>query len=237
MATGTLGGLSTTAEAVAIDRQGRIVFSACGEPEGEGPPTPSVFAVLRLLPDGTRDAGFGEGGQAAGERRVNWGSRDVCPRALAIDHRQRIVVAASHNSEMLVARLLPQNGAPDRSFGGDGRARLDFSRETPYAILEAVAVDGRNRVLLAGHVDTAPLRRARFADRYLFARLRADGRVDRRFGRRGHVAIAFGKGRTLNVGATSVLIRHGAAYAAGFATPAQETGPQGGFSLLRYRDR
>jgi uncharacterized delta-60 repeat protein len=230
--TGTLNAFSTSAEDVAIDSLGRIVFTACGEPEGEGPPTPAVFAVLRLKTDGSRSPSFGEPGGAPGERRIGWGKRSPCPRSIAIDRRQRIVVAGSYSTEMLAARLLPKDGALDRSFGRDGRARIDLFPSD--ASLGGIAIDGRERVLLAGHIDPLDRRSSASPDRFALARLRADGRLDRRFGHRGKIAFRFGPDRALNAGANSVLIRHGFVYAAGFAAPTDGSTPPGGFAVLRY---
>jgi hypothetical protein len=57
---------------------------------------------------------------------------------------------------------------------------------------------------------------------------------DPNFGRRGHVAIRFGSGKRYDAGATSLTLRGGVVYAAGFVAAHGSETPPSRFGLLRY---
>jgi uncharacterized delta-60 repeat protein len=171
--------------AVALQRDGKIVVA--GETDCE---TARCFAAMRLHPDGTPDTGFGAGGVV----RVPFHLRAGWANDVAIDGAGRIVLAgvrlrggdAQDTATVCVIRLLP-DGRPDPGFSGDGVAVVDHGYGNDSA--EAVLLR-RGKVVVAGEGRVASGR-----SRFGIARLRADGRLDRSFGRRGRRLVSFGARR------------------------------------------
>ena len=171
--------------AVALERDGKIVVA--GETDCE---TARCFAAMRLNPDGSLDAGFGAGGIV----RVPFYLHAAWANDVAIDGAGRIVMAgvrlrggdAQDSATVCVIRLLP-DGRPDPGFSRDGVALVDHGYGNDNA--EAVLLRG-GKVIVAGEGRVASGR-----SRFGIARLRADGRLDRSFGRRGHRLISFGARR------------------------------------------
>jgi uncharacterized delta-60 repeat protein len=114
--------------AIGVDDDGRIVIG--GWTEGEQAPGYGFlerdYLLVRLLPDGSLDSGFGNGGVAVADYTLG---DEV--RQLAFDHEDRIVVTghaedtAPFGLDLGVARFTPE-GQPDTSFGGDGNVELDL---------------------------------------------------------------------------------------------------------------
>jgi uncharacterized delta-60 repeat protein len=135
------------------------------------------LAVLRYRADGRLDRSFSHDGIAIVSGFGQW------PQALAVQANGSIVVAGSEyganlTDNFVVARLR-QNGAPDRAFGRGGLRKVDFAHRDDHA--DAVALDGRGRIVVAGQSSVGQLPRDR---RLALVSLRANGNVDRRFGRR-----------------------------------------------------
>lgn len=136
---------------------GKLVLAGVGTHAGQTQINGDMLAV-RLHANGTLDAGFGAGGQAAVV--FDQGS-DFYDAALAItfDAMGRIVLAGSvsavQGSDMAVARLLA-NGSPDLGFGSGGRALMPFDYggyDGDAASAVAVLPDGR---FLLGGTATYP---------------------------------------------------------------------------------
>ena len=178
--TGTEG----VARALALQPDGKILVTGPATCDWE-----QCFAALRLNPDGSRDAGFGEGGLArhAPVRRTD--AYDV-----AVQPDGRIVLAgrwfqggdANDDDLACVMRLLP-DGRLDPGFSRDGMVRLDHGYGDDF--LQAIAIQGR-RIVVAGAGRL-------IGDRGGFAvvRFRPDGSLDRTFGRRGRRIVSFGSRR------------------------------------------
>lgn len=219
--TGSLYSESNYAEDVVVDPNGRVYFAACGQ----NAETPPVFAAGRLLADGAVDQSYGEQGLA----KIEFPNSYACAHAIAFDQRGRILVAGNGNHRLVAARLR-NNGALDDSFAGDGRALLTFRKSEPR--LGRIAVDGRNRLVLAGMIEPDFGGGAAYSDRFVLARLRANGRRDTGFAGDGDVAFQFGPRKAKDAEATSIALASGAIYAAGSVHPAP-TGTAS-FALLRY---
>lgn len=108
------GGLPSVAASVVIQPDGKIV--AAGHTEtGEGGPETADFAVVRLLPDGTFDASFAEGGVQTIDVS---GNRDIA-HALAIQPDGHLVLVGYTEQEVegqvhrdfALARILGDSGA------------------------------------------------------------------------------------------------------------------------------
>jgi uncharacterized delta-60 repeat protein len=107
-------------------------------------------------------------------------------QAVAIDAQDRILVAGSTigaETDVAIARLLPR-GAPDRTFGGDGRVRIDLGA-SDRAMDVAATPDGG--VVVVGQ------RVASQGTAWFVIRLRSDGARDTSFGGDGVVVTDFGR--------------------------------------------
>jgi uncharacterized delta-60 repeat protein len=194
----------------------------CGSEVGRGP----AVVLTGFGPEGNLDPNFG----FSGFRSIGYSS----PPVATVAPSGKIVLLGAKQSKsksQLVTRLLP-SGAPDPSFGRIGRVNLVLPKGAAFA---AVAVDGRGRLLLAGHSSKRvskspknPLRRSTF----WLARMNPEGNVDRFFGRRGSVRTGFG-GPSSSF-ATQVMLdaRGRIVVGGGVSTPLLGTG--GGFALARY---
>jgi uncharacterized delta-60 repeat protein len=106
--------------------------------------------------------------------------------AVAIDARGRIVVAGytlNRNTDVALARFLP-NGQPDVGFGGgDGRATADLGG-TDYAFDVAIADDGK--IVVAGERDLSD------HSQFAVARFGPGGVLDNSFSGDGRAFVDFG---------------------------------------------
>jgi uncharacterized delta-60 repeat protein len=153
------------AEDLVIQPNGRIVVV------GEAGLNPR-FALVRYMPDGTRDPAFGDRGMVL-TTFGGWAS----PRAVALQSDRRIVVAGAAGG-LALARYLP-NGTLDRSFGDNGKVSGWKVPSPGWAIFpSAMTIQPNGRILAAGGWDIFELGLARFL---------RDGRLDLSFGRGGFV--------------------------------------------------
>jgi uncharacterized delta-60 repeat protein len=157
-------GLGGPANAVAIDNRGRLVVAGYGPHGSRG-----NFASARYWAHGELDRSFSGNGRLTMRVGPGGGANSV-----AIGPRGRIVVAGGGPQVPVfaLARFKP-GGRADRSFGSRGKVVLDFGRATA----RSVAIDSRRRIVVAGGGRGA----------FALARFRADGGLDRSFGRRGKV--------------------------------------------------
>jgi uncharacterized delta-60 repeat protein len=221
VASGSVGGDANSAEDLVLNVRGRVTIAVCAQTAEAS----NSFAVVRLRSDGSLDPTFGGG---SGTVSVDFGAA-ACPRSLAIDRRSWIVAAGTGRRDMLVTRLR-WDGSFDPNFSGDGRARVRFPGFD--ARLGRIAVDGNRRIYLAGQVT--PTSGSKYPSRFALARLDRDARLDPNFGRGGRVAISFGAGKASEAGASSLTVRGGVAYAAGFAVVSRSASPPARFALVRY---
>lgn len=170
------------AVALAVQRDGKIV--ALGSTGRYGSSEPSC-RLIRLLPDGALDPGFGDGGAVSTGDPAGY---TMC-RSLALSGDGSIVVAGRSGSGFVALRLRP-DGSPDPAFGDGGVARagfedLGFPEAEPFGL--AVQDDGR--IVLGGRaLDSRdwPMR-----TRFALARYGEDGRLDPGFGDGGRVLTSF----------------------------------------------
>jgi uncharacterized delta-60 repeat protein len=168
-----------TIGAVRADRFGGVLVAGThgegGWPDGDG-----EFAVFHLARDGSPDLSFGEGGLV---------TLDVSPEEhdeandMMLDGFGRIVLAGGAwfpkgegrngtSGRFAIARLLP-DGQLDTSFAGRGYKIVTVRKSGAYATAGALDVGGR--AILAG----------RSGNQMAFAGIRASGRLDSAYGRRG----------------------------------------------------
>jgi uncharacterized delta-60 repeat protein len=180
------GGRFDEALAVAVQADGGIVVAGSSSDA-----TGSDMAVARYTRDGLLDTSFDGDGMAL----VDFGG-DAVARAVAIQRDGKVVLAGRVirgsgagccAADFALARLT-RAGAPDRSFGGDGRVDTDFlaGADNGQDAADAVLVQADGRILAAGS-GVAGGGSVDFA----VARYRADGSLDPTFGGNGRVTTDF----------------------------------------------
>lgn len=198
---------------------GKVILAgtASGNPATDG----SDMALVRLTATGQLDTSFGSGGRALVPfnlgpvgRRGDYGDR------LALQQDGKILLAGSVEAVdadriMAVVRL-NANGQRDTTFDGDGRVRVDFSPDYPFAAATQVRQLADGRILLAGLV-------LRFGGQGLtadfgLARLLANGAPDPSFGSGGKTVFGFDVGGTeLDVAYDVIELPDGRLLACGYA--------------------
>ncbi len=180
-------------EAMALQPEGELVLAGS---VARGPRR--AVLVMRLLADGTPDAGFGSGG-AIDSTGVRLAGR---ARDVLVQPDGRIAVAASvergraARATFLAARLTAA-GVFDPSFSGDGVARVaTTTRRLRGGGAAALALDGRGRLLLAGTARGAGGR-----DDATVVRITRAGLADAGFGRAGVARLTDPRGRSLRIAA------------------------------------
>jgi uncharacterized delta-60 repeat protein len=128
------------AAAVAIQTDGGIVAVGGAAVTARN----RAFALVRLEPDGSRDAGFGVGGIVTSDLSPeDDGAADV-----AIQADQRIVVAGTVGTGRFAVARYGSDGSLDPTFSGDGTVRTDI---TPgYDSASALAIDADGDIVVAG---------------------------------------------------------------------------------------
>jgi uncharacterized delta-60 repeat protein len=194
---------------IAVQADGKVVLAgsasraerdASGNVVTEWPGYSTDLLAVRLNPDGTPDAGFGDGGRAvvavgdaptsrsttlldvrvlADGRIVLAGDRHLSPIAYADAARPAIGTGVPAVGQAFVAARLTADGRPDAGYDGDGVATVGGDQAVPGGGGSAILADGR--VVFAGALETpaGPLAPAElFATAY---RLAADGSPDTTF--------------------------------------------------------
>jgi uncharacterized delta-60 repeat protein len=87
---------------------------------------------------------------------------------------------------------LNSSGAPIRSYGHGGQSAVLAAPGGPGSSFGGPVLDGRGGVLLGGTMVTAKAAKKRQRRFLSLVRLRPNGRLDRRFGPRGKLAVGFG---------------------------------------------
>ena len=178
------GPLSDGVNAVAVDRQGRIVAAGTS---GTQHYWSSEFAVARYLANGKPDASFSGDGQTR-TRFPN--DLDTYTKGLALDSKGRIVVAGSSaGGTAVLARYTPA-GNLDHAFSQDGMLIVDLH---PYSYngAEAVAVDDLDRIVVGADNENG----------FAVLRYRPNGTLDPTFSGDGVASTGtFGYDHALNYG-------------------------------------
>lgn len=170
-----IGDAPNVLQEVALLADGRILAS--------GAPNTSDATGLRtdlvqLLPDGTLDPGFGDGGTLTipGER---------VGEGMAVQPDGRIVLAGrsqtSDGTEFEVRRIEP-DGSPDAAFGDAGMVTTDLRDHTEEAL--DVALDGAGRIVAAGRAGD-------LNTDFALVRYLADGSLDPSFADQGVLYVDF----------------------------------------------
>ncbi|WP_437587616.1 hypothetical protein [Sorangium sp. So ce1000] len=170
---------ASTARAVAVDREGRILV--VGEVDTGGGLTDGILA--RFLASGQPDTTFGTGGQLVfGTSAISEGTAAI---AVLDDGRLLVTGSASHggSADFEVRRFLA-DGAADPSFGDAGVVALPITDGDDVAADGIVLPDGR--ILVVGNATGGA------APGPVLARYLRDGRLDRNFGTGGVLSLYVG---------------------------------------------
>jgi len=175
---------------------------------------------LALAVEGNLDPSFSGDGKV-----LTSISEGVSANGVAIDSQGRIVAAGvSYGGDVVVTRYLP-DGRLDPSFSGDGKILFSFAGGSNA---RAVAIDSRNRVIVAGK-NTA-IGQSRTSD-FGVARLTPRGQLDPSFSGDGRVVTHVGGDISKDEANSVAIDPAGRIVAAG----ASRVGGQTGFALVRYR--
>ena len=173
-------GADNLGQSVAFDLAGRIVVAGTRTTA-----TGSVFAVARLLPDGSLDTTFNN----SGKRFIDFGltnGTNAFGQAVAVQDDGKIVIAGTRvgakGSDFALARLNP-DGTFDLGFDSSGKTSIDFGATDEIHAL-AIAPDGR--------IAVAGTRANTGGSDFAVAVLRSDGQADTDFKGNGKATTDFG---------------------------------------------
>jgi uncharacterized delta-60 repeat protein len=179
-----------TAGAVAMQADGKIVVAGWAV---VGTNTYD-FAVVRLLPDGTRDTTFNSTGRVTVAFDIPGTNGADEADSIIVDDAGRIVVGGVAETQpgsfgFALARLLP-NGQLDHSFNADGRATIDFdlgATMTDLSYQSILTHDGK--IVMVGQADAGS--GSTTNGDVAIARVLPDGSPDGTFGIGGKVVVPF----------------------------------------------
>jgi uncharacterized delta-60 repeat protein len=173
--------------ALALQSDGKIVMVGSGR---NGTYGPLSFAAVRLLPDGSLDSSFGNGGIAT----VPIGPSSIA-NAVAVQPDGKLVLGGTayvgHNA--FAATRLNANGTLDTSFGTGGTTTLEPTGSAWGLVLQS---DGK--LVLAGQT-TYNNPSISNAQQFMAARLLPNGGLDTSFGQSGITTVPVG-GTSLGYG-------------------------------------
>lgn len=177
------GGTNETAPGIALQLDGKIVvvgFTDQGLSDLN-------MALVRYNTDGSMDMSFGDSGKVITDF---FGDSDAAT-GIVMQRNGKIVVAGhafnpdNGTDDFALARH-NRDGSLDAHFGRDGKVTTDFGE---FDIAQAISLDQKDRIVVAGFVVNAPS----FDDAdFSLARYHSDGRLDSRFGTGGKVTTDFG---------------------------------------------
>ena len=184
----------TNAEAMALDASGRIVIA--GEVDDDIP------AVMRLLPDGAPDPGFGSGGVVVARGAYNGAA--AWWQSVAFDGSTIVVAGNAVNTppygtgldrQPVLARF-SDAGVPDPSFASGGFLLLELPGIT-LANPQTLAIDRSGRIVFGAAFATTTAVPREVTQQVI--RLAPSGALDTSFGSGGVVALGLLRGRGAHV--------------------------------------
>jgi uncharacterized delta-60 repeat protein len=174
-------GTESRARAVAVQPDGRIVAAGSTRDAVQG----DNFAIVRYLPDGTEDAGFGTKGIVSTDFD---GKSDVANAVLVQPDGRIVAVGTSHGTttgdNIAVARYTA-DGSLDAGFGTGGQISTDLGTQADHGNAAALQPDGK--LIVAGST-----RDQTQGDNFVLLRYTTDGQPDASFGQAGMVSTDFG---------------------------------------------
>ena len=211
-----------TPHAMVIQPDGKIVVAGQAM-VSSGTATPDVFALVRYLPNGSLDTGFGRGGRVT----TQVGIQDAA-LAVTLQPDGKIVAAGYANigpaGSLNFAFALVRyntNGSLDRTFDFDGKVVTDLT--TYMDELTGVAIQPDGKIVAAGFVNGGN------SSDFAVARYNPNGSIDRTFGVGGVAQTDFLN--SADGAAEMVLLPDGKIVVAGSVYDSAGTGD---FALVRY---
>lgn len=134
-------------------------------------------------------------------------------------------------SYQVIQRLLP-SGAADPGFSRVGKITY---RDPDFAAIASLAVDGKERIYLAGKVGkkvNSSRKKAVLRTSFLLTRLNPGGATDRSFGNHGSVSTSFGT--TSNSFGTQVMLDAKGRVLVGGGLSSPQFASGGGYAIARY---
>lgn len=187
-----LGGRYDGAQAVAAGARGRVLIGGAKQTTASSRGlSDAVPALARLLPGGGVDRSFGAGGVKILPGGWEGGVFDVAPT------REGGIAALGEAYIGTAVWKLHESGALDREFGKrgevtvEGRGRREkYGWEEEIEAIDKMVVLPSGKIMLAGTGSRYGDGKTRY--RFLALRLRADGGLDRSFGKGGYAAALLG---------------------------------------------
>jgi uncharacterized delta-60 repeat protein len=172
--TTNFGGFADSANAVALQSDGKIVVSGGGGPSND-------FALARLNADGSLDNSFGANGKVT----TDFGASDRA-NGVAIQGDGKIVAAGSGGffTRFALARY-NTDGSLDTSFNGTGKVTTVFTGQNVEQA-NALAIQANGKIVAVGRAFM------NFDGNFALARYNTDGSLDAGFGTGGEVMTSFG---------------------------------------------
>jgi uncharacterized delta-60 repeat protein len=197
-----IAGQLDEAFAVAVQAGGKLV--AAGRADESDVSALGDFALVRYLPDGALDPGFGVSGKVKLDFTGTGGDDQV--NALAVQSDGKLVAAGHALDDWALARFMP-DGTLDPSFGAGGKVATALGGQ-----IRALAMQADGKLLTAGVAGSD----------FALARYLPDGSLDAGFGTGGIVrtefpGVFFAEAHALAVQGDGKLVAAGSAGAAAFA--------------------
>ncbi|MBK6571365.1 MAG: T9SS type A sorting domain-containing protein [Saprospiraceae bacterium] len=145
------------------------------------------FGLVRYLPDGSLDSGFGVGGKLI----TAIGRGNDVAYALAIQTDGKIVagglsVVDTPNIYHFAMVRYETDGSLDQSFNGSGKVIIDFGTDFKQGTVYTIRVQKDGKLLLSGEINNITT-----GGKYGgLVRLNADGSLDKNFGNSGMLIIS-----------------------------------------------
>jgi uncharacterized delta-60 repeat protein len=156
---------------MAIDASGNLVLA------GGAAGTPSTFAVVRLLPDGTADTSFGGGDGIALTSPT--GISDFGDTVLIQPDGRIIVTGNGGATNDFVLIRLNADGTPDTTFGSGGAVQTDITGLGQYDASSHAALMADGRIVVVGRTFSGS------NGQTVIARYNSDGSLDASFNASG----------------------------------------------------
>lgn len=211
----SFGASTDRIHAILVQEDGKIVV---GGDSDQGTASGIDFALARYLPNGTLDAGFGNGGKVLTAVRANASRDSVYAMAFQTVGADRRIVAVGGEGDFSAVRYLA-DGQPDAGFGNGGKLQAVFG-STIGAARAVVETADHKLVLAGGSMNDVAL-----------TRLNADGTVDAGFGTAGRTITRLA---AANWSEATALVRQpdGRLLAGGWVY--EGAGTAGNFAAMRY---
>jgi uncharacterized delta-60 repeat protein len=208
-----------------LQRDGRIVLVGSGRPSSN---RLVDFALMRLLPNGSLDSSFGNGGKVGTSFTDYYGS---VAKAVAIQNDQKIVVAGyarniAYAHDTFALARYDSRGQLDPGFGIGGKVLTPIHPQTGAGVndmAQAVTVAPDGKIIVAGVTGT-------FLADFAVARYHPDGRLDTSFGGDGTVVTDIGGQDSAN----AVIVQPDRKILV--VGNGWTSGPDENFTLVRYNE-